>query len=328
MYTRCNSQLTIFLNDWIHRLLEFERSVQGNGNGIIIFDEVQKVIPGGLDFLSSLLENDGYFEYKDIRYNVGNTIIIFITDIGANDIVKLSLIKSHNGKFEQQMLRNIVKSLMDKHWDELRIGKYVNEVVPFFPLSQSGLEKIMDSKLYEDRIFYVKKKFMSDLLVDARVISHLCSSIFVRYDNYTLSSVDVVSLEGLVDTDDYSRLYASQGARSLLNAGSLYDLRQLIYGHVDQFRDEFMYIGNVCGSGITNFSRQSKTCSLGSRTKIFLAWCSPRLINRKKSGTQGRESVVSKYHYFLATTDVGYDLQNLPGNCVVAWTGSLDERSG
>ena len=328
MYTRCNSQLTIFLNDWIHRLLEFERSVQGNGNGIIIFDEVQKVIPGGLDFLSSLLENDGYFEYKDIRYNVGNTIIIFITDIGANDIVKLSLIKSHNGKFEQQMLRNIVKSLMDKHWDELRIGKYVNEVVPFFPLSQSGLEKIMDSKLYEDRMFYVKKKFMSDLLVDARVISYLCSSIFVRYDNYTLSSVDVVSLEGLVDTDDYSRLYASQGARSLLNAGSLYDLRQLIYGHVDQFRDEFMYIGNVCGSGITNFSRQNKTCSLGSRTKIFLAWCSPRLINRKKLGSQGRESVVSKYHYFLATTDVGYDLQNPPGNCVVAWTGSLDERSG
>ena len=195
VYTRCNSQLTIFLNDWIHRLLEFERSVQGNGNGIIIFDEVQKVIPGGLDFLSSLLENDGYFEYKDIRYNVGNTIIIFITDIGANDIVKLSLIKSHNGKFEQQMLRNIVKSLMDKHWDELRIGKYVNEVVPFFPLSQSGLEKIMDSKLYEDRMFYVKKKFMSDLLVDARVISYLCSSIFhyffsiVAFLNFTFLRV-------------------------------------------------------------------------------------------------------------------------------------------
>ena len=314
-YKRCSSQLFLVVNSWIKSFLFRENFVEGNGNGIIIFDEVQKVLPGGLDFFSQLFDGDYFFEHNGARYNVANTIVILITDIGADDVVKFSVVNSDQNVHGQQLRRNIVASVMNELWYRLRIGKFINEIVPFFPLSQIGLEEIMDSKLHEDRVFYIQKRLMSDLIVESEVVSLLCSASFVHYDNYTVSSDDVISLKRLTKIGHYSKRFASHGARSLLSAGPLFDLRQLIHGHIGHLRDDYLHIGIFCGNESNEFSRSGKTCNSIQETNIFIAWCFPTMVgNELRSIRMSQGSVVSNYEDYLP---------NLSSGCNIVWTGSL-----
>lgn len=315
VYKRCNSQL-LSINPWLSRVSNHENFVRGNGNGIIIFDEIQKIVPGSLDFLPKLFDNDFFFEHEGIRYSVASTIIILITDVGVDDIVKLSLINRDEGISHQQMRRNIIKSLIDKHWDRLRIGKFVNEMVPFFPLSQSGLEKIMDSKLHEDRIFYVQRKWMSDMIVESGVISFLCSSSFVQYDTYTLSSVHDENLIGAMNTDNRSNYYASYGARSILNAGPLYDIRQLIFAQIGHIRDDFLYIGIICDGNVTNPFIRGDRCNSSDETKLLLAWCNSTIVDDDfRSIQMEKGSVLWDFRQYFPY---------FPESCNSIWTGSLE----
>ena len=119
---------------------------QCNGNAVIVFDEVQKVIPGALDVLMPGLRERGTFSathknaaatstlaswttyiaaspapsdltHEDI--STDNVIFIFISDIGADRMTNLLLAYGERSSIPQNILRSEVKTALDEQWSRI-----------------------------------------------------------------------------------------------------------------------------------------------------------------------------------------------------------------
>ena len=100
------------------------------------------MIPGGLDFITSLLDNGGTLEHGGVKYSVSNTIFILISDVGMDRMIKILLSSPSRAEIPLQDLRNEVKEALDAQWTNMGLGKFVSEVVPFLPLNKMGLEQV------------------------------------------------------------------------------------------------------------------------------------------------------------------------------------------
>ena len=122
--------------------------------------------------------------------------------------------------------------------------------------------------------------------------------------------------DDVVSRDDYSKLLATHGARSLLNAGPLYDIRRLIYGQIGYIRDDILYVGIICGSDFTDFSFHGECDEMN----IIIAWCSPAAvlddIQSLRSTRNEQGSVIWDYYDYFPY---------LHGRCNVTWTGKLEK---
>ena len=174
--------------------------------GIIVFDEVQKVMPGTLDVLMPAFEERGaIMEYNDTesgssgfletltgrsgfeeatRHSTAECIFLFISDIGSARMIKLLLKHGDRADIPRAVLRNEVKAALDEQWERLIFGKVVNEVVPFLPMEQKHIEEVLRVKLLRLDAFN-KAKWWSALIVDDNVVAHLAGSQYLKYVNFT-----------------------------------------------------------------------------------------------------------------------------------------------
>ena len=284
--------------------------------GIVVFDEVQKVMPGTLDVLMPAFEERGaIIEYNDttsgggmletltgratngegaIRHSTAECIFLFISDIGSARMIKLLLKHGDRADIPRAVLRNEVKAALDEQWERLIFGKVVNEVVPFLPMEQSHIEEVLRVKLHRLDSFN-KAKWWSALVVDDSVVAHLAGPHYLKYVNFTSKAkiapntattqrdlnVDGTTTDGGGGGPVASKVVAKYGARALENGGPLQDLRALIFTTMQPWRPhQVLHVGLV-DPGTHSFSP--------TRLKAVNAEASSI---RKDGGTEGSRDML------------------------------------
>lgn len=169
-------------------------------------------------------------------------IFLFISDIGAEKMMKLVLSYGNRTAIPQSLLRIEIKNALDEQWSRLRFGKVVREVVPYLPLEPEHIREILQAKLDNlgDDFRY---SHWRDLVVDEDVVGYLSGPPLVKYSIYNTKSVKRLKseVEGSgecgVDANGEAlvcsssgadaapgtstKIFATWGARSLENAGTV-----------------------------------------------------------------------------------------------------------
>lgn len=280
------------------------------GNAIIIIEEIQKVAPGVLEVLVPALEKNGELRWKDAVVSTSNCIFIFISDIGADVMMKLLL--GHGGdrlSVPVGSLRREVKLALNQQWDRLGMGKNIDEIVPFLPLERIHLFEIFTAKLVH---LSIENQFIYwlELVVDPAVVHHLIGPDYIAYTQFsatssTSTSSASASTSNSTTVDDDSdittesnpspnsnskckittKVYSTWGARALENGGPLEDLRGLLFRFMQPWRPrQILHIGLADDRTASSLfpahssmhshshSRWTKSIQPG---QIYLQWCEP-----------------------------------------------------
>lgn len=286
--------------------------VTGN-EAMIIFDEVQKVVPGVLEVFLPALEQNGYFarvthnkvtkEPTTKYFSTRHVVFIFISDIGESLLTKAILRYGGRHQIDGAYLRNEVKSLMDAQWARLQFGKTIRGVIPFFPLEPFHIWHILQKQIANLDLQGQQSKWLR-LVVDDDVLDWLSTSELYKYEAVTAkftvfndsNSSSYISGEDTPATEisrteveagesvEVTKYFAKWGAR----AGPLTDLRSLIWnmrlqGKFGKWRPgEIVHVGKL-----ENVAMERRLCQPtldgGASTTssgqyqpptIYLQWCS------------------------------------------------------
>jgi len=244
------------------------------GKAVIVFDEVQKVMPGTLDVLMPALEERGSISIfgdgsssgssnkasgtsaqgtsskttaasKTHTYSTSNCIFVFISDIGSESMIKLLLEYDDRKAIPQGLLRTKVRQALDEQWARLQFGKVISEVVPFLPMEQHQVQQVLSSKL---DVLSSENKFTSwlELVVDEDVQQHLTGSQFLKYFKHSVKPKPNAknSTNANANLEGKFKVFAKYGARALEAAGPLRDLESLLARYMQPWRsDQVLHVG-------------------------------------------------------------------------------------
>ncbi|OQR89071.1 hypothetical protein THRCLA_09938 [Thraustotheca clavata] len=111
-----------------------------SGVAVVVFDEIQKVIPQVVNVLVRPMSEEAILEYKqdNVQHKIdcSKVIFILISDIGTDAMTKLLLQYDSRDEIPLITLSRAVKSAMDEQWHRLQLGKAIHTVVPFLPLEE------------------------------------------------------------------------------------------------------------------------------------------------------------------------------------------------
>lgn len=186
-----------------------------SGRAVVLFDEVQKVVPGTLDVLMEAMGEHPVLTYyshgRAVTVDCSRVIFILISDIGTDAILEVLLNYKTREEVPLGRLRTAVKKALDRQWDELRFGKVVDRVIPYLPMGPREVLQVMELKLSNLARDFSGRYFM-DLYASPDLQWHLCSRAYINYGNY--SSPESLS-RGI------SHLFAVYGARNIDNDGPM-----------------------------------------------------------------------------------------------------------
>jgi len=326
----------------IHRRLNMrvaEHVKTCDGGGVVVFDEVQKVVPGTLDVLVSGLKERGEFtvhkntgtkDERTLSYSTSDLIFILTSDIGADRMIKL-LLAYDRSQVPQHILRTEVKKSLDDQWERLKFGSLVSEVVPYLPLERDQIEEIIAMKLMslsEEK----QHLYWLSLSVDEDVIKYLSGPNFIMYDKYSRQ----ITLEKGKGSTTVEKIFATYGARGVDNGGPIQDLRSAMFRHMQPWRP-----GYILHVGITGHkSKESGWTTLFSReTEIFMQWCiadtsmlpSNEIVEATTNATNEHEGWTSRSLPKKGYKRVGrYVVQNSHSNsplCDTMWKGKFSSST-
>ena len=198
-----------------------EHLVKCDGFGIVVFEEVQKVIEGGLNVLLPALDKRGALTVFDESAPIGkqhksytteNLIFLFTTDLGGPIIRKL--IMKYNGRenIPHSVLRaTLVNDVEQQGWGK-PIVKYIKEVVPFLPLGHQQMVYVCRLSIsnYASRL---RGNYWLDLVVDDEVVEAIANSPSLFENN-----VATIPAKSPQETNRQLNFYSSKlGARGLEN---------------------------------------------------------------------------------------------------------------
>lgn len=209
-----------------------------HGDAIIIFDEVQKVMPGILEVFLPALDANGFFSqvtYHPVTkepvtkyYSTKNVVFLFISDIGHDMLTKAVLRYNDRHLIDGTFLKNEVKALLDKQWERLQFGKTITHVIPYMPLEPFHIDLILHKQLD-----YLSQQGMQDqkwlrLVIDEDVFDWLAIAESYNYESVTAEFAIFNESIGVEEIVERTKYFARWGAR----AGPLAMLR----GYLMQMR--------------------------------------------------------------------------------------------
>lgn len=209
-----------------------------HGDAIIIFDEVQKVMPGILEVFLPALDANGFFSqvtYHPVTkepvtkyYSTKNVVFLFISDIGHDMLTKAVLRYNDRHLIDGTFLKNEVKALLDKQWERLQFGKTITHAIPYMPLEPFHIDLILHKQLD-----YLSQQGMQDqkwlrLVIDEDVFDWLAIAESYNYEAVTAEFAIFNESTGMEDIVERTKYFARWGAR----AGPLAMLR----GYLMQMR--------------------------------------------------------------------------------------------
>jgi hypothetical protein len=158
-----------------------------------------------------------------IQQSTENVVFLFISDIGADRMMKLILKYGDRSAIPQTTLRNEVRLALDAQWERLRFGKVVKEVVPYLPMEPEHIYQIFVTKLAtlaaDNALTYWRA-----LVVDSAVVAYLSGPQFIRYSVYSVNNNSMSSSQPTGGPTAApaagTKVFATWGARALENAGT------------------------------------------------------------------------------------------------------------
>ena len=109
-----------------------------------------------------------------------NCIFVFVSDIGADAMVRLTLGYGNRASVPTQRLRKDVRAAMDAHPSTQHIAKSVVEVVPFLPMERGDVEAVLSLKLWHMGETH-QRVFWRDLSVDGAVVREMSKPAYIKY---------------------------------------------------------------------------------------------------------------------------------------------------
>ena len=243
--------------DTVHKpLQEYHRRIKSelaahlkkcSGRAVVVFDEVQKVIPGTLDVLDEAMSDRPVLTHATAggvqeKYDCSQVIFILVSDIGVSSIMEVMDGAAARAAVEQSRLRAAVKKALDAQWQRLQFGKAISEVVAFLPFEPADIEEIVQLK-FEQLAKEHRGKYWRDLVGSDGLFRHLAS------DKELYGKRPAVGKDGR----RYTRFLAKYGARNVVNGGPLQRLKAKLMSAIDLSADEDGVYGvgesfrSVCG---------------------------------------------------------------------------------
>jgi len=204
------------------------------GNAVVLFDEVQKIIPGTLDVIMEAMTEHPTLTYfadgKTVAMDCSKVVFILVSDIGWEKMVSKQLTYHDRSDIPVDEMRAVVKGALDEQWERLKFGKVVDEVIPYLPMEKEQMADVLQLKLG-----YLDKEFQGDfwrgLCVTEAAAAHLVSpqARLVTYKEYkTRRSEDL----GIV------KYFAEYGARNIESSGPLKALKTQLFRSMQPWRKE------------------------------------------------------------------------------------------
>jgi hypothetical protein len=231
----------------------FQHFYDCNGIGVVLFDEVQKVIPGTLDVLKNILSGRPQLDFVD-RNNKAttvycdNAVFIFVSDIGAEAMTELVVEHGGRGKVPEHVLNRNVRKAMNLQWRRLNFEGLVDMVVPFLPFEPMHIREIMKLKTDELHAEHAGT-WWKKLAVHDDAISYMSKQRFIAYTRVVLKvkgdkkTVPKETGEGDPSTkqENYAlkfRYFAKYGARIDNGGGPLHILRGKLFRYLEYDEEE------------------------------------------------------------------------------------------
>jgi hypothetical protein len=243
--------------DTVHKpLMEYHRRIKSelaahlkkcSGRAVVVFDEVQKVIPGTLDVLDEAMSDRPVLTHATAggvqeKHDCSEVIFILVSDIGVDSIMQVMDGAAARAAVEQSRLRAAVKKALDAQWQRLQFGKAISEVVAFLPFEPADIEEIVQLK-FEQLAEEHRGRYWRDLVGSDGLFRHLAS------DKELYGKRPTVGKDGR----RYTRFLAKYGARNVVNGGPLQRLKAKLMSAIDLSADEDGVYGvgesfrSVCG---------------------------------------------------------------------------------
>ncbi|KAJ0398965.1 hypothetical protein P43SY_008191 [Pythium insidiosum] len=122
-----------------------------SGKAVVVFDEVQKVIPHTLDALMEAMSERAQLSFYrngvTKTYDTSNVIFVLVSDIGVREMERVMMSYESREEVPRPTMENVVKAALDAQWRRLNFGKMIDKVVPFLPLEQPHIAEIIELKL-------------------------------------------------------------------------------------------------------------------------------------------------------------------------------------
>ena len=275
---------------------------------VVVFDEVQKVIPGTLDVLMEAMSDRPmltYFTANGVqeKYDTSQVIFVLISDIGVDSMLRLMLQSgSSRSAVEQHKLRAVVKTALDQQWDRLHFGKAISEVIPFLPFEPHDIEQIVALKFGQLGREH-RGQFWRELRGSAPLFRHLAGMKYIRYTTHSLPG-------------GRKRAFSKYGARNVVNGGPLQRLKARLFRLLDLTKDERGKQWAAKPDAIVEVLYHAST------SEVEIAICDGGVNDAHAGGDQNAGDSKSEAH---SDPDVGSSgsAGSTEQTCVSKWRGKL-----
>lgn len=237
------------------RMLEALRACAGNG--VVLFDEAQKIHPGTLDFLMPALDGHNTLSvHTSSGFEVidcSKVVFLFVSDIGADAIRELILPHPHREDIPLAELMAAVKREFDRQWKGTNFGKVIDNVIPYLPLERRHLYEVLELKIRKLASKLREKRIAAGLYVSPELGWQLTGMSFIDYEIH--QSVSVSSLEHT------EHIWPRYGAREVEDRPMNF-LINIIQKHMNPFRPEEIIHLRLGGQSASDYNACMHWCPL------------------------------------------------------------------
>ncbi|RHY85588.1 hypothetical protein DYB35_011277 [Aphanomyces astaci] len=204
-----------------------------SGKALVVFDEVQKVIPHTLDVLTSAMSSNAHLTYYrggvERRIDTADVVFLLISDIGVAKMEQLLIQYDDRRHVPATQLENDVKRALDAQWTRLQFGKMVRQVVPFLPFEPQHIVLVIQAKLDQLSEYY-QGVYWKSLAFDPALAPHLS----------TLESMLYIERRAVVRGVDVRKVFAKYGARNV-ETGPLQQLKSKLMRYARPWNPEAQF---------------------------------------------------------------------------------------
>jgi len=133
---------------------------------VILLDEIDKAHDDVIELFYQVFDRGILEDGEGRKIDFRNTVIIMTSNLGANTITKYSL--DEETCPTPQAMADIIREEMEPHFNLAFLGRL--QIVPFFPISNQALEKIIQIKL-DSIVKRIKENKNIDMTYEKDIIS-------------------------------------------------------------------------------------------------------------------------------------------------------------
>lgn len=174
---------------------EFSDKILRNPFSIVLFDEIEKADPSILNILLQILEEGEIVDAKNKRLNFKNTLVILTSNIGTNELNKISSLgfsssRHKTGHSKKEIQKTILAKLKEQLAPEL-LARLDNTLI-FDNLQKKEISKIIVKSLDELKNSLKKKKVT--LIITKPVINFLTKQSIIEAQGARLIRKNIQNL--------------------------------------------------------------------------------------------------------------------------------------